>query len=85
MNNFLSGIQYVVETTRFLIENLFPKPINAMTTKGFELKVAPFVPACSINFLSYQHGLNIYHVIHFQHISGIFTRLDYLIFMQVGS
>jgi len=30
---------------------LLPKSIHAVTAKGFELKVALFVLACSINFL----------------------------------
>jgi len=34
-----------------LIERLLPKSIHAVTAKGFELKVALFVLACSINFL----------------------------------
>ena len=46
-----SGIRKVVETTGSLIERLLPKSIHAVTAKGFELKVALFVLACSINFL----------------------------------
>jgi hypothetical protein len=41
----------MVETTGSLIERLLPKSIHAVTAKGFELKVALFVLACSINFL----------------------------------
>jgi hypothetical protein len=41
-----------VETTGSLIERLLPKHIHAVTAAGFELKVALFVLACSLNFLS---------------------------------
>ena len=41
----------MIETTGSLIERLLPKSIYAVTAKGFELKVALFVLACSINFL----------------------------------
>lgn len=44
-------IRKIVETTGSLIERLLPKSIHAVTAKGFELKVALFVLACSINFL----------------------------------
>lgn len=50
-NYFLSGIRKIVETTGSLIERLLPKSIHAVTAKGFELKVALFVLACSIKFL----------------------------------
>jgi len=46
-----SGIRKIVETTGSLIERLLPKSIHAVTAKGFELKVALFVLACSISFL----------------------------------
>ncbi len=46
-----STIRKIVETTGSLIERLLPKSIHAVTAKGFELKVALFVLACSINFL----------------------------------
>lgn len=48
---FQSSIRKVVETTGSLIERLLPKSIHAVTAKGFELKVALFVIASSINFL----------------------------------
>lgn len=48
---FQSTIRKVIETTGSLIERLLPKSIHAVTAKGFELKVALFVLACSINFL----------------------------------
>ena len=48
---FLSGIRKIVETTGNLIERLLPKSIHAVSAKGFELKVALFVIACSIKFL----------------------------------
>jgi hypothetical protein len=51
MTYFLSGIRKIVETTGSLIERLLPKSIHAVTAKGFELKIALFVLACSINFL----------------------------------
>lgn len=46
-----ASIRKVVETTGSLIERLLPKSIHAVTARGFELKVALFVLACSINFL----------------------------------
>ncbi len=48
---FQSTIRKMVETTGSLIERLLPKSIHAVTAKGFELKVALFVLAASINFL----------------------------------
>ncbi len=41
----------VIETTGSMIERLLPKSIHAVTALGFELKVAIFVLACSINYL----------------------------------
>ena len=46
-----STVRKIVETSGSLIERLLPKSIHAVTPKGFELKVALFVLACSINFL----------------------------------
>jgi hypothetical protein len=46
-----STVRKIVETTGSLIERLLPKSIHAVTAKGFELKVALFVLAASINFL----------------------------------
>jgi len=51
MTYLQAGIRKMVETTGSLIERLLPKSIHAVTAKGFELKVALFVLACSINFL----------------------------------
>ena len=51
MTYLQAGIRKMVETTGSLIERLLPKSIHAVTAKGFELKVALFVMACSINFL----------------------------------
>jgi len=34
-----------------LMERLLPKSIHAVTARGFELKVALLVLACSLNFL----------------------------------
>jgi hypothetical protein len=44
-------VRKMVETTRNFIERLLPKSIHAVTPHGFELKVALFVLATSINFL----------------------------------
>jgi len=52
------AIRKIVETTGSLIERLLPKSIHAVTARGFELKVALFVLASSINFLRSQLGLN---------------------------
>jgi hypothetical protein len=41
----------VIETTGSMIEKLLPKSIHAVTARGFELKMAIFVLACSINYL----------------------------------
>jgi len=46
-----ASIRKVVEMTGSLLERLLPKSIHAVTAKGFELKLALFVLACSINFL----------------------------------
>jgi Transposase DDE domain len=46
-----ASIRKIVETTGSLLERLLPKSIHAVTAKGFELKVALFVLATSINFL----------------------------------
>ncbi len=40
----------VIETTGSLLEQLLPKHIHAVTPQGFELKVALFVLATSLNF-----------------------------------
>ncbi len=46
-----ASVRKVVETTGSLLERLLPKSIHAVTARGFELKVALFVLAVSINFL----------------------------------
>ena len=46
-----------VETAGSLIEQLLPKSIHAVTSQGFELKVALFVIASSINGRSISSGL----------------------------
>jgi hypothetical protein len=51
MTYFQASIRKIIETTGSLIERLLPKSIHAVSAKGFELKVALFVLACSINFL----------------------------------
>jgi Transposase DDE domain len=47
----VSSYRKMIETTGSLIEQLLPKHIHAVTAKGFEIKVALFVLACSFNFL----------------------------------
>jgi hypothetical protein len=47
----MSSYRKMIETTGSLIEQLLPKHIHAVTARGFELKVALFVLACSINYL----------------------------------
>ncbi len=51
MTYFQACIRKIIETTASLIERLLPKSIHAVTAKGFEIKVALFVLAYSINFL----------------------------------
>jgi len=51
MTYFQACIRKIIETTGSLIERLLPKSIHAVTAKGFEIKVALFVLACSLNFL----------------------------------
>jgi hypothetical protein len=46
-----SSARKAIETTGSLMEQLLPKHIHAVTSQGFELKVALFMLACSINFL----------------------------------
>ena len=46
-----STYRKIVETTGSLIERVLPKSIHSVTAAGFELKVALFVLACSLNFL----------------------------------
>lgn len=47
----MSSYRKMVETTGSLIERLLPKHIHAVTPRGFEIKIALFALACSINFL----------------------------------
>jgi len=47
----MSSYRKMVETTGSLIEQLLPKHIHAVTARGFEIKVALFVLACSITYL----------------------------------
>jgi len=49
---WMSTARKAVETTGSLIERLLPKHIHSVTAAGFELKVALFVIACSLNFIS---------------------------------
>ena len=51
MTYFQACIRKIIETTGSLIERPLPKSIHAVTARDFELKVALFVLACSINFL----------------------------------
>jgi len=47
----MSAYRKLIETTGSLIEQMLPKHIHAVTARGFELKVALFVLACSIIYL----------------------------------
>lgn len=47
----MSSYRKLIETTGSLLEQLLPKHIHAVTAAGFEMKVAIFVLACSINYL----------------------------------
>jgi len=47
----MASARKLIETTGSLIERLLPKHIHAVTARGFELKVALFVLACSFNYL----------------------------------
>lgn len=47
----MSSYRKMVETTGSLIERLLPKHIHAVTPRGFEIKVALFALACSLNYL----------------------------------
>lgn len=51
MTYFQASIRKIVETTGSLIERLLPKSIHAVSARGFEIKVALLVLACSLNFL----------------------------------
>jgi Transposase DDE domain len=51
MTYFQARIRKIIETTGSLLERLLPKSIHAVTAKGFALKVALFLLACSIHFL----------------------------------
>jgi hypothetical protein len=51
MHYLMSSYRKLIETTGSLLEQLLPKHIHAVTPAGFELKVALFVLACSINYL----------------------------------
>lgn len=48
---WLACYRKVIETTGSLLEQLLPKHIHAVTSQGFELKLALFVLATSFNFL----------------------------------
>ncbi len=47
----MSSYRKMVETTGSLVEQRLPKHIHAVTARGFEIKVALFVLACSITYL----------------------------------
>lgn len=51
LNYVLSKTRKRIETTFSCITQLFPKTIHAVTATGFELKLASFILAYSINFL----------------------------------
>jgi hypothetical protein len=46
-----STARKLIETTGSLLEQLLPKYIHAVTAQGFELKVALFALACSLNYM----------------------------------
>jgi hypothetical protein len=46
-----SYYRHAIETTGSLLERLLPHSIHAITARGFELKLATFILACSINCL----------------------------------
>jgi hypothetical protein len=48
---WMATARKAVETTGSLIERLLPKHIHTVTAAGFELKVALFILACSLNFV----------------------------------
>lgn len=48
---WLACYRKVIETTGSLVEQLLPKHIHAVTSQGFELKVAVFILAISFNFI----------------------------------
>ena len=48
---WMATARKAVETTGSLIERLLPKHIPTVTAAGFELKVAFFILACSLNFI----------------------------------
>jgi hypothetical protein len=56
MHYLQSSYRKVIETTGSMIEKLLPKSIHVVTTRGFELKVALFVLACSITYLFRNRG-----------------------------
>jgi len=51
MTYFQASIRKIIETTGSLLERLLPKSIHAVSARGFEIKVALLVLACSLNFL----------------------------------
>ena len=59
MTYLQAPIRKVVETTGSLIERLLLKSIHAITARGFEIKFALFVLACSINFFFLLVGRNL--------------------------
>jgi hypothetical protein len=51
IHDLMSSHRKIIETTGNLIVRLLPKHIQTVTVRGFKIKVALFVLACSINFL----------------------------------
>jgi len=47
----MTSYRKMIETTGSLIEQLLPKHIHAIIARGFELKVALFIVACSTTYL----------------------------------
>ena len=52
LQHLLACYRKVIETTGSLLERLLPKHIHAVTSQGFELKLAIFVLATSFNYFS---------------------------------
>lgn len=46
----MASYRKLIETTGSMIERILPKHIHAVTASGFELKVALFVLACSVDY-----------------------------------
>jgi hypothetical protein len=60
---YVSFVQHyhrkMIETAGSLIEQMLPQSMHAVTSQGFELKVALFVIAYSLNLLHHVIGRNL--------------------------